>query len=216
VSFDVQVARLAQAALDELDAEEPNTSPATLMGGEASWDHWLTQVEANRDPLNSPAIRPHVVAPCQQLTRYPAIRLHCTCGRGLDFLALAALATGVLVVSSPRVLPRRLRGGGLDDLASIDDAEECWTLLFWERHMYERGAQAQHVTSWDNPVHPLLGPGVTLVGDAAKRQTFPCRCGATHTFLNATLLGLVLEAMQIGERKLRLDVVARAGRLLRA
>jgi hypothetical protein len=212
VSFDAQAARLAQAALDELDAEEPNPSPATLMGGEASWGHWLTRVEADRDPANAPAMRPHVVAVCQQLSRYPAIRLHCTCGRGLDFLALAPFATGVLVVSSPSRLPKKLRsGGGVDALAPIDPSEDSWSLTFWEQHMQQRAADAKHATSWDNPpAHAVLGPEASLVGDSAKRQTFTCTgCGATRTFKNVTLLRLVLQAIAAGERHVRFD--GRAG-----
>jgi hypothetical protein len=104
-------------------------------------------------------------------------------------------------------LPRNSRGGGVEDLAPVDRSEQCWTLMSWERHMYQRTAEAQHATSWDNPpVHPVAGPGARLVGDSAKRQTFICDgCGATHTFLNVTLLRLVLRAIASGQRQVRLD-----------
>jgi hypothetical protein len=201
---------LAREALAELDADEPDLSPAELMGGTTAWgdsDSWVRQAEAARDPANAPTMRPHVVAPCQKLQSHSALRLHCTCGRGLDFLALASLATGVLVVSSPRLLPPKQRRGGTQDLASVDDKDpnRPWTFAAWEHMMSRRSAM--HRSSWQAPpIHPVLGPNAGVMGDTAKRQTFNCEgCGATHTFLNITLLRLTLKAIAEGKTEVRLD-----------
>ena len=199
-------ARLAREALAELEAEEPDRSPVELLGGQVAWGlEPLSRVEASRDPANAPAMRPHVVAPCQQLARHRALRLHCTCGRGLDFLALAAFATGVLVVSSPRLRPVKRREGGTLDLAAIgkEDPEAEWTLSTWEASMWQRASS--HATAWNPQPHPALGKAM-VVGDAAKRQLFHCKgCGATHTLLNVTLLGLLLRAIAAGSRTVRLS-----------
>jgi hypothetical protein len=205
----ISPADLARAALSELDADEPDLSPAQLLGGSLAWgESGVALVEAARDPSNAPTMRPHVIAPCQALQSHPALRLHCTCGRGLDFLALASLATGVLVVSSPRLLPKKRRWGGTQDLAAVDgyDPEAGWSLLPWEASMRDRGSH--HKTAWENdPTHPVLGPSAGLIGDTAKRQTFNCTgCEASHTFRNITLLRLVLQAISDGERKVRLSV----------
>ena len=209
MSFDRQAdpKLLARQALVELDAPEPELSPAQLMGGQLAWGNSMVAlVEAERDPANAPVMRPHVIAPCQALRTHPALRLHCTCGRGMDFLALAALATGVLVVSSPRLLPPKKRGGGPLDLAAVEgqDPEAGWALIPWEASMRNRASV--HQTVWESePVHPGLGVQARIIGDSAKRQTFHCTgCGATHTFLNITLLRLVLQAIARGDRPVRL------------
>jgi hypothetical protein len=198
---------LARAALKELDAEDVDTSPAELMGGTLAWgESSVAMIEAERDPSNAPAMRPHVIAPCQKLQSQPALRLHCTCGKGLDYLALASLTSGVMVISSPTLLPPKRRTGGPGDLGPIgtDDPEAGWALLPWEASMRDRAAT--HQTSWNSDVpHFALGENVIVVGDTAKRQTFHCEhCGATPTFKNIQLLRLVLKAVEIGERKVRL------------
>jgi hypothetical protein len=178
------------------------------MGGPLAWgESWVTVVEAQRDPDNARVMRPHVIAPCQQLQRHRAMRLHCTCGKGLDYLALASLSTGVMVISSPRLLPPKRRQGGPSDLASViegDDPEAIWALLPWEASMRQR--EAAHRTAWKAPEsHPVLPPGSGVVGDTAKRQTFDCpKCGASHTFVNINLLRLVLQAIANGEPTVRL------------
>jgi hypothetical protein len=198
---------LARTALKELDAEHPDESPAQLLGGPLAWGEGaVAMVEAERDPGNAPVMRPHVIAPCQKLQSQPALRLHCSCGKGLDYLALASLATGVLVVSSPTLLPPKRRTGGPGDLGPIgtDDPEAGWALLPWEASMRDRAAA--HQTSWDGEVpHLALGDHAVVIGDTAKRQTFYCgSCGATHTFRNIRLLRLFLKAISHGERKVRL------------
>jgi len=210
VSFDKQGdrdRRLAREALSELNAELPDESPAQLLGGSSAWgESWVASVEAERDPANAPTMRPHVIAPCQELRDHPALRLRCTCGRGLDFLALASFATGVLVVSSPRRLPKKRRGGGTLDLAAVtgDDPEAGWALLPWEASM--RNRSAAHKTAFESdPIQLVLGEGAGLIGDTAKRQTFICKgCGATHTFQNITLLRLLLRAIAAEEQEVRL------------
>lgn len=199
--------KLAWAALAELDAPEPDPSPAQLMGGPLAWgDSWVTTVEAARDPANAPTMRPHVIAPCQKLQSHPALRLQCTCGKGLTFLALASMATGVLVVGSPRRLPPKLRRGGPNDLTTVEsnDPTRPWAFAPWERSMRER--VAQHRTAWQTPdVHLALGPGAGVIGDSAKRQLFTCpTCRAAHTFVNITLLRMVLRAIAAGEQTVRL------------
>jgi hypothetical protein len=182
------------------------------MGGETSVDYWVTQAEMARDPENAPAMRPHVAAACQQLRFQPPLRLHCTCGRGLEFLALITL-NGVLVVSSPRRVPKSERTGGVHDLAALDDSDPdaAWTYADWARSMQERVSPGAHSSSWQAPtIHPVLGPGAGVWGDAAKRQTFVCKCGATHTFLNVRLLRLVLEAIAGGQDRVRLQPEAHA------
>ncbi len=182
-------------------------SPAELFGAPLAWGaSAVTQAEAARDPGNAPVMRPHVIAPCQKLQAHPALRLHCSCGKGLDYLALATLSTGVLVISSPRLLPPKWRQGGQQDLAAVDgnDPEAGWALIPWERSMRKRAGT--HQTAWQpEGSHPVLGEGAFLIGDTAKRQTFICpNCGATHTFRNIALLRLVLQAIASGERKVRL------------
>jgi hypothetical protein len=177
------------------------------MGGSLAWgESWVTKVEAERDPANAPTMRPHVIAACQELRFHPAMRLHCTCRKGLEYLALASLATGVLVVSSPELLPPKRRGGGPNDLGPVEgqDPEAGWALTPWERSM--RNRVAAHQSAWkDEPVHPILGLGAGVMGDTAKRQIFICKkCGATHTFLNITLLRLVLQAIASDQRSVRL------------
>ncbi len=204
---DTDARSLARAALAELDADTPDGSPAQLLRGPLAWgESSVAMVEAARDPINAPTMRPHVMGPCQQLQSHPALRLHCTCGRGLDFLALASLASGVLVVSSPRRQPKKLRAGGTQDLAPVDDFGPGfgWSLIPWERSMRDRAAT--HRTAWvDTEDHPVLGPGRGVMGDVAKRQTFICEgCGATHTFRNVVLLRLVLQAIADGESTVRL------------
>ena len=196
---------LARAALAELGAAEPDRSPVDLLGGRVAYGlEPVSRVEAARDPANAPAMRPHVVAPCQRLASYPALRLHCTCERGLDFLALAPFATGVLVVSSPRRLPKKRRAGGTQDLASPDDEhpDGPWTFSVWEASMLRR--TASHSTAWMSEPHPALGD-VMVMGDTAKRQVFYCKgCGATPVFVNVTLLRLVLQAIADGSESVRL------------
>jgi len=200
---------LAREALAELDAPEMNVSPVELMGGTLDWEtNWVGQLEAERDPVNAPTLRPHVVAPCQALQKHPALRLRCRCGRGLDFLALASFATGVLVVSSPRRLPPRLREGGPNDLASVKESDpptRRWSFMPWEALMLQR--QAKHRSAWDaTKEHPFLGPDTRVIGDAAKRQIFECeRCGAVHLFRNVTLLRMMLEAIAAGSRIVQIN-----------
>jgi hypothetical protein len=201
-----EAAELARAALRELEADEPDLSPAQTMGGPLSWaENWTGQVEAERDPINAPAMRPHVIAPCQELRHYRAMRLHCRCGKGLDYLALITL-NGVLVVSSPRLLPPKLREGGPLDLGPIDDSDPGarWTYARWERMMRDRSAV--HRTAYEPPaIHAALGEGAGVVGDSAKRQWFTCNnCGATETFSNITLLRMFLEAIADGEGKVQI------------
>ena len=181
------------------------TGREALWGVEPGWSGEIAAfLEAARDPANAPAMRPHVVAPCQQLPSHPALRLHCTCGRGLDYLALASFSTGVLVVSSPRRVPLKRREGGTRDLAPVGDdrPEAIWTLSAWEASMRQRAAS--HATGWKPEPHPALGNAVVM-GDTAKRQVFHCKgCGATHVFLNVTLLRLLLEAIAAGSQTVRL------------
>jgi len=209
---DLDFPALARAALAELDAPEPNPSPAQLMGGPLAWgESWVTVVEAARDPANAPTMRPHVIAPCQKLQSHPALRLHCSCGKGLEFLALASL-NGVLVVSSPRRLLPKLRRGGPNDLATVDsdDPTRLWAFVPWERSMRTR--LATHRGAWEvPPEHAALGPGAGVVGDAAKRQVFDCpACGASHTFVNINLLRMVLRAMEAGSRRVEIPPGPRA------
>jgi hypothetical protein len=210
MSFDAQQRQLALAALNELNAAEPNRTPAHLLGGDVAWgSDVVARVEAARDPANALAMRPHVVAPCQALASHRPLRLRCSCGRTLEFLALAPFATGVLVVSSPRLVPLESRGGGgVSDLAPIgtDDPEARWSLLAWEAHMQVRVQEAARTTAWDaDGIHPVLGANVSLVGDTAKRTVFVCEhCAATHTLLNMTLLRQVLEAIANDERDIHL------------
>ena len=203
---------LARAALAELDAPEPDPSPAQLMGGPLAWgESWVTVVEADRDPANAPTMRPHVIAPCQKLQSHPALRLHCSCGKGLEFLALASL-NGVLVVSSPQRLLPKLRGGGPNDLATVesDNPTRPWAFVPWERSMRTR--LATHRGAWEvPPEHAALGPGAGVMGDAAKRQVFDCpACGASHTFVNITLLRMVLRAMEAGNHRVEIPAGGRA------
>lgn len=198
---------LALAALAELNAPEPNPSPAQLMGGPLAWGGSpVTMVEAKRDPVNAPTMRPHVIAPCQKLQSHPALRLHCSCGKALTFVALASLSTGVLVVSSPYRRPKKLRQGGPNDLATVSDPSRPWALIPWEASMRERASQ--HQTAWTpGSPHPALGPGAGVIGDTAKRQTFACgaaRCNAVHTFLNVNLLRVLLKAIAVGEPTVRI------------
>lgn len=210
MSFDDQQqwATLARQALAELNADELDPSPAVLMGGPLAWgDSWIALMEAERDPANAPTMRPHVISPCQKLQSHPALRLRCSCGRGLDFLALASMPPGVIVVSSPRRLPKKLRRGGPNDLASViegADPQAGWALIPWEQSMRDRFAT--HRSSWqDGGEHFVLGEGAVLIGDAAKRQTFTCgACSANFTFVNVNLLRLVLETMANGDREVRL------------
>lgn len=217
MSFDSQrpdFRAFAKAALAELDAPEPDPSPAQLMGGPVAWrESVVVNMEDERDPANAPTRRPHLVAACQALRSHPSLRLKCSCGRGLTFLAVAALATGVLVVSSDRRLPVKLRRGGVGDLVTVlsDDPTRPWSLVPWEAAMRDRlGA---HHTAWRSaPVGPSsrsLAPdglvAIGVVGDTAKRQAFICKdCGATPTVVNVSLLRLVLRAMADGERVVRL------------
>ena len=205
MSFDSQVSpsEFARKALAELDAEEPNLTPAQLLGGPLAWgESWVAMVEAERDPANAPTMRPHVIAACQGLRFHRAMRLHCTCRKGLDYVALATLASGVLVVSSPTLLPPKRRAGGPCDLGPVEgqDPESGWALIPWERTM--RNRVAAHQSAWkDEPIHPVLGYEVGIIGDSAKRQVFVCeKCGAAHTFLNITLLRLVLHAIAADQR----------------
>ena len=209
----------ARAALAELVADEPDRSPAHLLAGDlVIGDSWVKRVEAARDPVNAPAMRPHVIAPCEHLASHPALALRCYCERPLSFLALGTFALGVLVVSSPRRLPPKLRQGGARDLAPINDDEEVWTFDSWAQAM--RCEAGQVATSWRQPMeHPVLGPGAGVVGDETKRLTFRCnKCVTPHTFYdvtllryntytfhNATLLRYVLQAIANGERDVRLS-----------
>ena len=205
---------LARAALAELDAPEPNPSPAQLMGGPLAFgESVVISTEDTRDPANAPTRRPHLVAACQGLQAHPSLRLHCSCGRGLTFLAIAALSTGVLVVSSHRRLPPKLRKGGSGDLATAlrDDPTRPWSLIPWEAAMRDR--LAGHRTAWQQApagpsVRELAPEGLVamgVVGDTAKRQAFSCEgCGAVHVLLDVTLLRLVLQAIADGDRAVRI------------
>lgn len=201
-------AALAREALAELGADEPDLSVAELMGGPLAWgESDVGLFEAQRDPKNVNVMRPHLIAACQKLDRHPAIRLHCSCGKGLDWLALAPLSTGVLVVSSPRHAPYKQQGGGILDLAPVEEglpADAGWSLIPWEESMLRR--DAQHRSSWQRPeVHPVLGPNVRVIGDAVKRQTFICpKCDADFVFLNVQLLRLFLQAIAARDKKIRL------------
>jgi hypothetical protein len=192
--------------LNELLADEPNLKPAPTMGGSLAWgDSWVGQTEAQRDRVNAPAMRPHVIGPCQQLSRYPALALRCACPTEptLVYLALATFATGVLVVSSPRLLLAEQRGGGTHDLADVYEPTKSWSLLPWEAWM--RVNDTPHGTSWKNPdTHPLLGPGASVIGDTAKRHKLRCQCGADFTYHNVTLLEYVLRSIAAGEHEVRL------------
>jgi hypothetical protein len=227
VSFRCQplsAADFARAALAELVADEPDRSPAHLLAGDlVIGDSWVKRVEAARDPVNAPAMRPHVIAACEQLVSHPTLALHCCCGRRLSFLALGTFALGVLVVSSPGRLPPKLRQGGARDLAPINDHEQVWTFDSWAQAM--RCEAGQVATSWRQPMeHPVLGPGAGVVGDETKRLTFRCeKCVTTsmvyddallryvtllryktYSFHNVTLLRYVLQAIADGEREVRL------------
>jgi hypothetical protein len=208
MSFSVQERRSAQAALVELVAVEPNREPVELNGEDLAWGtDKVALIEAERDPANAAAMRPHVVAACQRLLHHRPVRLRCTCGKHLEFLALAAFATGVQVVSSPRLVPPGARVGGVADLAPVgdDDPDARWSLLSWERVMLKRDRTTVHTSSWQAPaVHSVLGPGAGVIGDACKRTTFICEaCEATPTFLNVTLLRFMLEAIAADEAEIR-------------
>jgi len=209
---------VARAALAELDADEPDRSTAQLMGGALAWDQSpVTAADAARDPTNAPTMRPHLIAACQKLQKHPALRLHCACGRGLEFLAIAPFATGALVVSSPRLVGLHHRTGGTGDLGSVEDNDptHAWSLDPWEAWI--RTGKGAHVSAYVPADHPILGAGAQLMGDAARRQTFSCTgCGATHTFSNVTLLRMVLRTIALGDRKVRLGSPAMTARPSRA
>lgn len=183
------------------------------MGGPLAFgESAVVSTEDARDPANAPTRRPHLVAACQRLQTHPSLRLHCSCGRGLTFLAIAALSTGVLVVSSRRRLPPKLRQGGSGDLATplSDDPSRSWSLIPSEAAMRDR--LAAHRTAWKQaPAGPSvreLGPeglvAMGVVGDTAKRQAFRCDgCGAVFVFLNVKLLQLVLQAIAGGDETVR-------------
>jgi hypothetical protein len=208
VSFDRQHSdfrELARAALTELDAAESDRSPAQLMGGPLAWgDNQVAVVEAQRDPANAPTMRPHVIAPCQKLQTHPALRLHCSCGSGLTFLALTSSTTGVTVVSSPLILPPKLRRGGMGDLVTVAtyDPANPWTSP--QTVMMRRCAANVHAFGRIISLTTL-----DFTSYSERRQRLTCdKCEATHTFLNITLLRLVLGAIAVGERKVRLRTQA--------
>ncbi len=207
---------MAAAALVELDAPEPNRAPVHLLGGTIAFGgSWVVEIEGERNPENAAAMRPHVIARCQEpeLRLHPALRIRCSCGRFLAYAALAPFATGVLVVTSPRLLPPTQRGGGVYDLASPLksplDPTRPWDLEAWE--IYMASSDDAVVSSWKGPdPHPVLGAGASVIGDPAKRRIFRCRkCGATHTVHNVTLLRLVLQAIANGQREVHLADPAR-------
>lgn len=190
-------AELARMALAELAAPEPTDDHGAGCG-------WVAAAESARDPANAPAMRPGVRKICHELARHPALSLHCSCKRFLGVVALGDGAIGAVAVSSPRRLPKGQRQGGALDFAPIYDGETVWTLLSWERSMREdKGSMA---TAWCWPgSHPVLGQGVGVIGDAAKRLRFRCeRCGAVSVVHNVTLLRLTLQAIANGNRTMRL------------
>lgn len=195
---------LAKAALTELHAPEP-----------AETTEWLVQEGRPLYGANVATMRTSVVAACRDLQAHPALRLHCTCGQKLDFLALLAVPShGVHVVSSPRRLPPKLRSGGFGDLDPTaignDDPEPHWV----------PATQTSPVLRPGDPFPATLGTSIWIAPEPAsgallrcssvrisQRRTFVCdatRCNAAHTLLNVSLLHLVLEAIAAGQDEVRL------------
>ena len=104
------IRQLVVRALTELDALEPNRTPAELIGGLLSWEHPTVQAQIHNDePRNEPTHRPHFIAACQQLDRlgYQLPEVRCTCGARLGFMGLAVLATRAFAIVNTRRLPPR-------------------------------------------------------------------------------------------------------------
>ena len=84
------------------------------------------------------------------------------------------------------------------------DPERPWTFARWLAWINNGNAAARQTSAWKAVAdHPVLGPGVGVLGDRGKRQAFTCgKCGAHHEFLNITLLRLVLQAIVRGDTEL--------------
>lgn len=201
---------LAKAALAELMAAEPDQPT-----------EWLVQEGWPLYGANVAAMRTSVVAACRELQAHPAMRLHCTCGQTLDFLALLVIPSrGVHVVSSPRRLPPKLRSGGFGDLDPLaignDDSEPYWVPATLTSPVLRPG----------DPFPATFGTSIWIAAEPAsdalvrcssirisQRRTFVCaaqRCNAVHTLLNVHLLQRVLQAIAAGQDAVRLISPAKA------
>jgi len=193
---------LAQMALDELDAPEPNRNPAQLLGGELRWDDRMVQFEAARDPDNAPTLRPHVIAPCQKFSQsHPAIGLRCGCGKGLGFLAIGHFATGVLAITTSHRQAKKYRNGGLSDLALGPNGERFVFIPWYQQQLAAKAQREKEFTTAVSPRETIADlPNVGgVLGDLAHRQERQCpACNTRHLFKNVTLVRLYLKAVAEG------------------
>jgi hypothetical protein len=201
---------IARAALAELLAPEPNRDSAALLGGDLSWDDTSVQFEAARDPANARALRPHLIAACQQLAEHPTLGIRCApCDGALGFLGLAAFATGVIAVTNPHRQRGKYRTGGVADLTLNPGTRSGFAYAAWERALSEPSEPPVRAADMTDD-GDLFAPGRVL-GDRAHTRNLTCRnCGRQYRLANVELIRRYLDAVAHGDRQVLLGPIPKA------
>lgn len=207
---------IARRALVELDAAEPNRDAARLLGGELAWDEPMVQFEVSRDPDNARALRPHLIAACQQLSAQPLLGVRCTCGKPLGFVGLAAFATGVVAVTHPNRRRGKQSSGGVADLTLNPTTQSDFSYAPWERALRpEPAADGQPFTtvrSRNEGTDELFRYG-SVIGDLAHLRVLQCpneRCRRRYRLTNVQLIRRYLQALMGGSPEIMLGPLPRA------
>lgn len=182
------------------------TKALRLMGEELPPDAYEnTAVHMiNREPASRSIRHPQVIAAAKCLKQYPAMGVRCQCGRGLGWVALATMSTGLFLVhSDKRQQKKSLRHGGYTDLAPVGGGScETFTLAPWNAQLpHGIGAVRSSTT-----LGGLFGPDTPgVLFDCAARVTYECpKCHAQYPLRNDAFVRRFLQAVIDGDGEIRL------------
>jgi hypothetical protein len=190
------IRRAAREALERLGNEDPpeEAIPNT------------TRIAISREHTSHRIRDPKVIAAADPVKFHPALGVRCRCGKGLGWVAICTLSTGIIIVHSDKRQPERYRHGGYSDLAPVGgDGARMFTLSDWN-HELASGIGAVRGSS---PLGGLFGEGTPgVMFDVGSRVIYTCpKCARTHTLRNDVAVRRYLESVANGGTEIRLGGV---------
>lgn len=167
-----------------------------------------TRIAIGREPTSRRIRDPRVIASADPVKFHPALGVRCKCGRGLGWVAIAPLSTGIIIVHSDKRQTEQYRHGGYSDLAPVGEGgATMFTLGSWNR-VLPTGIGAVRSSS---PLGGLFGEGTPgVMFDVGSRVTYTCpKCHRTQTLRNDVAVRRYLEAVTKGGVEIKLGEVSR-------